>query len=62
LRVLIVFLGIIFGFSLHFTHGFIFNSLFYVFIGLLGWDFGMRFFDDNDDDDFDGGQMIPSLL
>ena len=61
LEILILFLGIIFGFVTYIAHGMILKSLFYIFIGFLGWDFGMRFLDNNDDDDLDGGKMIPIL-
>jgi len=30
-------------------------------LGFLGWDFGIRFLNDDNDDDFDGGKMIPVL-
>ncbi len=33
---------------------------FYPFIIFLIWDFGSQLFNDNDDDDFDGGMMIPA--
>ena len=61
MRFLIIFIGIIIGLSTHISHGIILKSLFYAFIGFLGWDFGMRFLNDNDDDDSDGGKMIPIL-
>ena len=32
---------------------------FYPFIAFLAWDFGTRLPNDNDDDDFDGGMMVP---
>ena len=62
LEILIFFFGIIFGLSLYITHGFILKSLFFAFIGILGLDFGIRFLDDNDDDDLDGGKMLPVLV
>ena len=61
LRILIILFGIIIGLSTHISHGIIFKSLFFAFIGFLGWDFGVRFLNDNDDDDSDGGTMIPIL-
>ena len=62
MRILIILFGIIIGLSTQITHGIFFKSLFFVFLGLLGWDFGTRFFNDNDDDDDEGGKMIPILL
>ena len=61
--ILIIFFGIIIGLATNITHGIILKSLFFTFLGLLGWDFGMRFLNDNDndDDDFGGGKMIPIL-
>jgi len=62
LDILIIFFGIIIGLAIYITHGIFFKSLFFTFLGFLGWDFGMRFLNDNDDDDdFDGGKMIPVL-
>ena len=61
LEILIVFFGIIIGLATYITHGMILKSFFFTLLGFLGWDFGMRFLNDNDDDDFDGGQMIPIL-
>ena len=58
---IIIFLGIIIGLAKCFTHGILLKSLFFTLLGFLGWDFGMRFLNDNDDDDFDGGKMIPRL-
>tara|TARA_Y100001968_G_scaffold311710_1_gene334084 strand:+ start:927 stop:1121 length:195 start_codon:yes stop_codon:yes gene_type:complete len=58
---LIIFFGIIIGLTTYITHGILLKSLFFAFLGFLGWDFGMRFLNDNDDDDFDGGKMIPVL-
>ena len=43
------------------SNGIVFKILFFALLGFLGWDFGMRFLNDNDDDDFDGGKMIPVL-
>tara|TARA_B100000214_G_C23881906_1_gene587640 strand:- start:19 stop:195 length:177 start_codon:yes stop_codon:yes gene_type:complete len=53
--------GIFIGLSTHISHGILFKSLFFTILGFLGWDFGMRFLNDNDDDDSDGGKMIPIL-
>ena len=61
LNIIIIFLGIIIGLAKCFTHGILLKSLFFTLLGFLGWDFGMRFLNDNDDDDFDGGKMIPVL-
>ena len=61
MQLLIFFLGIIFGLSIQIYNGLIFKSLFFTFIGFLGWDFGIRFLNDNDDDDLGGGKMIPTL-
>ena len=61
MNILIIFLGIIIGMAKCFTHGILLKSLFFTLLGFLGWDFGMRFLNDNDDDDFDGGKMIPRL-
>ena len=61
MKILIIFFGIIIGLSTHISHGILFKSLFFTLLGFLGWDFGMRFLNDNDDDDSDGGKMIPIL-
>ena len=61
LEILIIFFGIIIGLVTYITHGLLLKSLFFIFIGFLGWDFGMRFLNDDDDDDFDGGKMIHVL-
>ena len=61
LKILIILFGIIIGLSTHITHGILLKSLFFAILGFLGWDFGMRFLNDNDDDDSDGGKMIPIL-
>ena len=61
LEIIIIFFGIIIGLATYATHGILLKSLFFTFLGFLGWDFGMRFLNDNDDDDFDGGKMIPIL-
>ena len=61
LKILIILFGITIGLSTHITHGIIFKCLFFTFLGFLGWDFGIRFLNDNDDDDSDGGKMIPIL-
>tara|TARA_Y100001968_G_scaffold321373_1_gene355675 strand:+ start:552 stop:743 length:192 start_codon:yes stop_codon:yes gene_type:complete len=60
LEILIIFFGIVIGLTTFITHGILLKTLFFVFLGFLGWDFGMRFLND-DDDDFDGGKMIPVL-
>ncbi len=62
MKILIILFGIIIGLSTQITSGVLLKSLFFTFLGLLGWDFGMRFFNDNDDDDSDGGKMIPIFL
>tara|TARA_Y100001968_G_scaffold306119_1_gene322655 strand:- start:2037 stop:2204 length:168 start_codon:yes stop_codon:yes gene_type:complete len=51
----------IIGLATYISHGIILKSLYFLFLGILGWDFGMRFLNDNDDDDFDGGKMIPVI-
>ena len=62
LELLIIFSGIIIGLTTYVTNGFLSKSIFFIFLGFLGWDFGMRFLNNNDDDDdFDGGKMIPIL-
>ena len=62
MEILIIFFGIIIGLATYITHGILLKSLFFTFLGFLGLDFGMRFLNDNDDDDdFDGGKMIPVL-
>ena len=61
LEILIVFFGIIIGLAKYINHGMILKSLFFTLLGFLGWDFGMRFLNDSDDDDFDGGKMIPVI-
>ena len=61
MKILIIFFGIIIGLSTDISHGILFKSLFFTLLGFLGWDFGMRFLNDNDDDDSDGGKMIPIL-
>tara|TARA_Y100001968_G_C18994090_1_gene542792 strand:- start:126 stop:410 length:285 start_codon:yes stop_codon:yes gene_type:complete len=59
LDILIIFFGIIIVIATCITHGIILISLFFTFLGFLGWNFGMRFLNENDnDDDFDGGKMI----
>ena len=47
------------GLATYIFHGILLKSLYFTFLGFLGWDFGMRFLNDNDDDDYDGGKMIP---
>ena len=61
MEILVIFFGIIIGCATYITYGTFFKSLFFVFLGFLGWNFGIRFLNDNDDDDFDGGEMIPIL-
>ena len=62
LEVLIICFGVIVGLATWTPNGIVFKILFFALLGLLGWDFGMRFFNDNDDDDdFDGGKMIPVM-
>ena len=56
--ILIILFGLIIVLVTYITFGILLKSLFFIFIGFLGWDFGMRFLNDNDDDDFDGGKMI----
>tara|TARA_Y100001968_G_scaffold325187_1_gene365999 strand:+ start:1411 stop:1605 length:195 start_codon:yes stop_codon:yes gene_type:complete len=59
LKTLTILFGIIIGISSYIPHGILFKSLYFALLGFLGWDFGMRFLSDNDDDDLDGGKMIP---
>ena len=63
MKILIICLGIIIGLATYISNGIFFKSLFFVLLGFLGWDFGMRFLNanDDDDDDFDEGKMIPVL-
>tara|TARA_Y100001968_G_scaffold289054_1_gene291792 strand:- start:157 stop:351 length:195 start_codon:yes stop_codon:yes gene_type:complete len=61
LEVLVIFFGIIIGLGTWISYGIVFKILFFALLGFLGWDFGMRFLNDKDDDDFDGGKMIPVL-
>jgi len=62
LELLIILFGIIIGLATYIFHGILFKSLFFILLVFLGWDFGMKFLNDNDDDDdFDGGKMIPIL-
>ena len=62
LEILIICFGIIIGLATYISHGILLKTLFFTFLGYLGWDFGMRFLnDDDDDDDFDVGKMIPIL-
>ena len=58
MEILTFIIGIIFGLSIFINIGIIFKSLFFAFVGFLGWDFGMRFLNDDDDDD-DGNMMEP---
>tara|TARA_Y100001968_G_C19133572_1_gene607950 strand:+ start:307 stop:489 length:183 start_codon:yes stop_codon:yes gene_type:complete len=57
LEILTFIFGILFGLALFINKGIIFQSLFFAFVGLLGWDFGMRFLDDDDD----GNMMEPII-
>ena len=61
METLIICFGIIVGLATSISHGILLKSLFFTLLGFLGWDFGMRFLNDNDDDDFGGGEMIPIL-
>ena len=61
MKILIIFFGIIIGLVSSIPQGIFLKILFFALLGFLGWDFGMRFLNDNDDDDFDGGKMIPIL-
>ena len=60
MKILIIFLGIIIGLVSYICQGLLLKILFFALLGFLGWDFGMRFLND-DDDDFDGGKLIPVL-
>ena len=61
MEILIICFGIVIGLATYISHGILLKTLFFTFLGYLGWDFGMRFLNDNDDDDFGGGKMIPIL-
>ena len=61
MAILIILFGIIIGLVSYISQGLLLKILFFVLLGFLGWDFGMRFLNDNDDDDFDGGELIPIL-
>tara|TARA_Y100001968_G_scaffold235911_1_gene219100 strand:- start:1518 stop:1712 length:195 start_codon:yes stop_codon:yes gene_type:complete len=61
LEILVICFGIIIGLATYISNGILWKTLFFIFLGYLGWDFGMRFLNDNDDDDFDGGKMISVL-
>ena len=61
MKILIIFFGIIIGLVSSISHVLLLKILFFTLLGFLGWDFGMRFLNDNDDDDFDGGKLIPVL-
>ena len=60
MKILIIFFGIIIGLGSYIFQGLLLKILFFALLGFLGWDFGMRFLN-NDDDDFDGGKLIPIL-
>ena len=51
----------IIGLATFIPHGILFKSSFFLLLGFLGWNFGMIFLNDHDDDDSDGGKMIPIL-
>jgi hypothetical protein len=61
LEILIICFGIIIGLATYISHVILLKILFFTLLGFLGWDFGMRFLNDNDDNDSDGGKMIPIL-
>ena len=61
MKILIIFFGIIIGLGSYIFQGLLLKILFFLLLGFLGWDFGMRFLNDNDDDDSDGGKLIPIL-
>tara|TARA_B100001057_G_scaffold483466_1_gene560279 strand:- start:352 stop:546 length:195 start_codon:yes stop_codon:yes gene_type:complete len=61
LEISIICFGIIVGLATYISNGILLKCLFFTLLGFLGWDFGMRFLNDNDDDDFGGGEMIPIL-
>ena len=61
MKILIIFFGIIIGLGSFIFQGLLLKILFFALLGFLGWDFGMRFLNDDDDDDFDGGKLIPVL-
>ncbi len=61
MKILIIFFGIIIGLVSSISQGIFIKILFLAWLGFLGWDFGKRFLNDNDDDDFDGGKLIPVL-
>ena len=60
MKILIIFFGIIIGLVSYISQELLLKILFFALLGFLGWDFGMRFLND-DDDDFDGGKLIPVL-
>ena len=60
MKILIIFFGIIIGLGSYIFQGLLLKILFFALLGFLGWDFGMRFLN-NDDDDFDGGKLITIL-
>ena len=61
MKISIIFFGIIIGLVSSISQGIFLKILFFALLGFLGWDFGMRFLNDDDDDDFDGGKLIPVL-
>ena len=61
MKILIIFFGFFIGLVSYISQGLLLKILFFVLLGFLGWDFGMRFLSDDDDDDFDGGKLIPIL-
>ena len=61
MKILIIFFGIIIGLGSYIFQELLLKILFFALLGFLGWDFGMRFLNDDDDDDFDGGKLIPVL-
>ena len=60
MKILIIFFGIIIGLGSYIFQGLLLKILFFALLGFLGGDFGMSFLND-DDDDFDGGKLIPVL-
>ena len=63
LEITIIGFGLLIGLIISWMAGFPGGEVFlYIFLLFLGLDFGTRFLgdNDNDDDDFDGGMMIPA--